>query len=85
MSTNIEVFTVMGYAYFAPYLINGDASGMEDDEIAEADEFVNAIKEDFGDSALIVDCKPEEKDFGFPEFGGLAGDVCPYTVHTISE
>ena len=62
-------------AYWASYLINGDASGLDDDEIEAVDWFLRRE-----DSPLIV-------DVGEPYFSHrndatrLGGDVCEYVAH----
>ena len=65
-------------AYTAPscwasYLINGDASGIDEDDQREADAFVESVG-----AGSPVDCT----DAGFirrPDFGKLAGDCQTYT------
>jgi len=63
-----------GYSYYASYFINGDASGLSDEEQVDA----NAFAEYCG--GLIVGCA-EESHFGTPDNGGLAGDIIEYTIH----
>ncbi|MEY9235376.1 hypothetical protein ABIF78_007699 [Bradyrhizobium japonicum] len=70
--------TVTGTApsHWASYFINGDASGMEDEEIAQADAFAAWL------GGSIVDCE----DAGFMRyhdaqpFGTLAADCQTYTA-----
>ena len=40
MPTLLDTYTEAAPAYWASYLINGDASSLDDDEIADADSFV---------------------------------------------
>lgn len=76
MSTKFETITATAPSYWASYLINGDASGMDDGEIARADAFAAWLCGD------IVDCE----DDGFRhwhdarQFGVLAADCCVYTA-----
>lgn len=75
-----------GYSHFAPYLINDDPTGLTEEEIREANEFCQKVKREYGDDALIVDAGNEEdKDFGYPEYGGKRGEVVPYTIHHTKE
>jgi len=59
--------------YWASYLINGDASGMEDDEIKEADEAIEAI----GLGSPVDVGESEFRNRG--DYGHLAGDYADYT------
>jgi hypothetical protein len=63
--SKFETDTVEAPAYWACYLINGDASGMEDDEIAECDRWCESLGE-----WSIVGCPSEESEhfgrFYFP-------------------
>lgn len=61
-------------AYWASYLINGDASGMEDDERAEADEYLDSL------GAGWSCCDVGEVDFSHTnDANRLGGDVATYT------
>jgi hypothetical protein len=70
--------TVTGYApsYWASYLVNGDASGLEPDEVAKADQFAAWL------GGSIVSCE----DAGFmrrhdaTQFGVLASDCQEYVA-----
>ena len=44
----MKELTVKGLSHWASYLINGDASGLDDDEVKEADEYLDT------DEMLIV-------------------------------
>lgn len=80
--SNILTSHVWGYEHFAPYFINDDPSGLTDDEIVEADQFLKEVKKEYGQTARIVSCGEEEdRDFGWPEYGGKKGTVIPYYVH----
>ena len=69
-------WTVVSYtapSCWAPYLINGDASGIEDADQAEADAMVDQVG-----CGSPVSCE----DAGFvhrPDFGKLAGDCQTYS------
>jgi|GEM_PF-3042158 len=77
------VYTIGSWAL--PYLVNGDASGLEDVEYALLDRWlddaVSAFKDDdgqrweFSHDAIDTDSREE---FGYDEITGLRGDV--YTV-----
>lgn len=66
-------------AHWASYLINGDASGLDDDDIAQADA---AIK----DIGLGSPVDVSESDFRRGgDYGSLAGDYADYTFHVIED
>lgn len=73
---SVPKFTVETYtapSYWASYFINGDSSGMEDDEIATADAFLAWVG-----LGAPVDCE----DAGFchsNDAGTLAGDCMTYS------
>jgi hypothetical protein len=75
----IEVDTVKAPIYWASYLINGDASGMEDHEIAECDAWSDSL-----DGWYVVDCT-DDQDFGTFYFKvarrWLGCDLATYTIH----
>jgi len=72
----LESITGTAPSYWASYFINGDSSGMEDSEIAAADQFAKWL------GGSIVDCE----DAGFMswhdarQFGVLAADCSTYTA-----
>jgi hypothetical protein len=72
----LEPITATAPSYWAPYFINGDSSGMEDNEIAQADAFADWL------GGSIVACE----DAGFMhwhdarQFGVLASDCQTYTA-----
>ena len=76
----IEVDTTEAPAYWASYFINGDASGMEDDEIAEADAWADGLEDWY-----VVDCEDDRDNFGtfYFEVAGrwLGCDLATYTLH----
>ncbi len=60
-------------SHWASYLINGDASGIDDRDIAQADAFVESVG-----CGAPVNCE----DAGFihcPDYGDLAADCRTYT------
>ena len=58
--------------YFAPAIINGDCSGLEDDESELLDAFLSCVKEDFGPGHWS--CNDEERDFVLCDVTGLYSD-----------
>lgn len=76
--SRIETVTYSMPVYWASYLINGDASGIDDDEIAEAD----AAIEDIGLGAPVDVGESEFRHSG--DYGHLAGDYADYTFHKIA-
>ena len=77
---------VKGYTHLAPYFIYDDPTGMDEEEIREAVEFYQNVRKEYGDDARIVDVDDEEdRDFGYPEYGGLRGEISSYTVHHTKE
>lgn len=63
-------------AYWASYLINGDASGLSPDDKANADSFLqrNALHRD-----NFIDCGEEFFSSRSDDSRSLAGDMCLYT------
>jgi len=59
---------------FAPYFINGDVDGLEDDEIQKADAFIDRIRQQHGKGHITVDSDEYEEDFGKCEITGLGGN-----------
>ncbi|MCK1671094.1 hypothetical protein [Bradyrhizobium sp. 150] len=72
----LETVTGTAPSYWACYFINGDASGMEDSEIAQADQFAAWL------GGPIVSC--DEAGFmrwhDATQFGALASDCQTYTA-----
>lgn len=69
----IETVTGVGYADWASYLINGDASGIDDDDVKAADKFAEWL------GGNITDVS-EDTFFDRPDTGGLSGDCATYTA-----
>jgi len=71
----VETVTGVGFVYWASYLINGDSSGLEDSDIAQADKFAAWL------GGNIVDCE-EDSHFATPDYPAdcLAGDCVTYTA-----
>ena len=71
--------TAVWYSYYASALINGDVSGLTEDEVLAVEAFERAV------GGRIVACG-EDTWFGRPDSwlpdvcGTLAGDVCEYTI-----
>jgi hypothetical protein len=85
---SIEVNVITAPADWACYLINGDCSGMEDDDIAACDKWANDLYKDAG--WYVVDLERDEGGDSEAEFshqygslGGTAqaGDVADYVIH----
>ena len=68
MAKKIKTDTVAGSAYWASYLINGDASGIEDRDIALADAWLASLPE----GAHVVSCD-DEAYFSW-SYGTTCGD-----------
>ena len=69
-----------GYAHWASYLINADASGLEDSDVAECDAWFARARAACGSNyPHPVGCS-EESRFGRPSFGGLPGDIVTYQL-----
>lgn len=68
-----------GPTYWASYLINGDASGLEDDEEARANKWLMD-----NDNPYVVGIEEDSERFtwSFDLYGGncAGGDVCDYQV-----
>ena len=74
----IEVLAYQLPAYWASYLINGDASGLEDGEQAQIDAFLK--RESVPYPIYFVDCG--ESYFSHSnDATNLGGDVCDYIAH----
>lgn len=67
------------YDHWGCSLINGDDSGLEDDEIAAIETFIKA--EGVGSCVDVWD----DAEFGSPECGGLRGTVCTFVFHASPE
>lgn len=73
----IHIKKLTGPAYWAPYLINGDASGYSDEEIEEIDQAVRGL-------GPCVGCETDETDFRYySDLSPLGGDVCVYTFQIL--
>jgi hypothetical protein len=75
-----NIYTAIGAACWASYLINGDASGLSDEERALADEWY--VRE-VGPNAAIVDCGEPYFTWHYDLFTGASyrgGDVVEYRV-----
>lgn len=70
----IKSFTVTAPSYWASYYINGDASGLEDDELKAADAFFDYLAKDVPN----LSCTDAE-DAGFVRYHD-ACDFYPYAA-----
>jgi hypothetical protein len=73
----MQTFTTPGPAFLASALINGDASGLSDEDMAELDWFTSYIE-----GADVVDCGEPyfSKSFGLFSTGRYsAGNLVEYT------
>lgn len=68
-----EVENYTAPSCWASYLINGDLSGIDDDDIRQADDFVESVG-----AGAPVDCA-EAGFINRPDFGKLAGDCQTYS------
>lgn len=75
----IESFTYIAPAFLAPYLVNGDASGMTDQEVAACDAWVESLPGqwcvDASEESVFV--RYNDANYFFPD----AGDCLRYTFH----
>lgn len=71
----IETVEYELYAHWACALINGDVTGMSDEDEAELDAWLTLHPD-----LYCVDCS-EESEFGYPDCGGLPGDIATFTFH----
>ena len=71
---HIVKYTYTAPAYWASYLINGDASGMDDDEAAQCDAWIDSLG--YG---APVDCSDEGEFAHSNDATDLGGAVCTYT------
>jgi hypothetical protein len=72
---------VTGPACWASYFINGDASGLTDEEVAQADAWLHREE-----VINVVDCGEPHFSWSMcfyaPEMNCTGGDVVEYTVET---
>lgn len=74
-----EVSTYTLPAHWASYLINGDASGLEDDDQAECDAFIEK------EGINVFDCVGESSFYRRNDAGTLACDCCTYLARVIAK
>lgn len=74
----IENEEVEWYSWAASYFINGDHSGLTDEDIREADDFLDVMAA--SGFKTVVDVSDDSR-FGRPRVGSskLAGDLVTYT------
>lgn len=69
-------------AYWASYLVNGDGSGLEDEEITEIDAWCERERHRIGaefDTFVCVDCSEESEFSWHNDATTMGGDVLDYT------
>jgi hypothetical protein len=69
---SFEVVTEVGFAHWASYLINGDASGLEDEDQRQADAWLEYVG--LGDPVDV-----RELGFTWNVWQGLSGEAAEYT------
>lgn len=67
-----DIIEVDGYAIWAPFLINGDADGLEDIDLRECREWLEFHGLDAGNA---IDCG-EESFFGTPDYPNAVKGNC---------
>lgn len=72
---NIETVEYELYAHWASALINGDTTGLSDEDEVELDSWLTLHPD-----LYCVDCS-EESEFGYPDCGGPRGDIATFTFH----
>ncbi|PKL13975.1 MAG: hypothetical protein CVV52_03690 [Spirochaetae bacterium HGW-Spirochaetae-8] len=75
----IKTSKIRGYEHWASFLINNDSTSLSESEMREAGEFLRRMRREYGPESQIVDCGASV-EFGYPEYGGVAGSVVEYTV-----
>jgi len=72
----LNVVSIIAPAYWATYLMNGDASGIGDEEAARIDRFMAKHYPHVD----VVDCGEPYFSWSFDMYGGDAegGDLCEY-------
>jgi hypothetical protein len=79
-SSNPTIYTATGAAYWASYLINGDASGLTNEERKLADAW---CERELGPNDAIVDCGEPYFTWSYRLYTGddiQGGDVVDYRV-----
>jgi hypothetical protein len=71
-------------AYWASYLINGDASGLSDGEAREVDDCLEWIERDAGGTAVCVDCGDEADFERGNDWNGIGGATACFTFHVLT-
>jgi len=79
MSKKKQAFTYAVPAAYASYFVNGDSSGLDDDELAECEEFEREISEEHGNASFIPSNDMEEF-FAFPDMGRLMANCVELVI-----
>ena len=77
----LKSYTLMLPAHWAVALVNGDESGMEDDDIMQLNEFIDDMVRNFG-SCHCVDVSEDTEFRNYHDaspYGVLACDVAEFT------
>lgn len=78
--TTINTITYKLPSYWASYLINGDASGLEDNEQEQIDTWVERQRKNLNTTLFsCTDCSEESAYSWRNDATNLGGDVCDYT------
>ena len=81
MTYTKETYTIDCPTWALSYLINGDASGLTDEDIEQVDEWCEDMRDDTGDGYIVYDASDEHPSFNpYPCFG-LPCDCITMTVH----
>lgn len=75
---DVEVFELP--IYWASYLINGDASSLEDDEQKVVDTWLKETSEHYDANVSVVDCSEDQWFSHRNDATELGGMCCHYTV-----
>jgi hypothetical protein len=83
----IETDIVTLPAYWASALVNGDTSGMDDDEIADMEAQLDGLASEGWRVVSTVDDDEPRFTWSFNLYGGncAGGDVLDYVVHKITD
>lgn len=81
MARKMKTITAVFYTWAAPYWINGDSSGLSEQEVKEADAFVEDVFKRTGCS-FAVSCGTDSS-FARPEIDGCT--VGPYPAGNVTE
>ena len=72
----IKTIEFTTYTYLASYLVNGDASGLETDDLSLA----RTIEQALARKGYWVSYALEDVEFGSPDYGKLPGEICTFVA-----